>query len=119
MSNNGLFNISEDHIEKYQSLDARFIRNKSATFFMLMDGNSMSPLIHDKDILIIDRSLEVIDKRIVIVSLYDEMICRRYIEIDESIILRCENSLYKDIYVTREMNMMMFGTVRGIARETL
>ena len=107
-SGSGLFNISEDHLERYQSLDARFIHNKPATFFFIMKGASMSPFIMDKDILIVDRSREARHKRIVVATLCGEMLCRRLIESEEQIIFRCENSTYKDIYVTSEMEMIIY-----------
>jgi DNA polymerase V len=43
----GLFGISDDYIEKYQSLDARFIKNKASTFFFQAASDSMEPLIFE------------------------------------------------------------------------
>ncbi len=115
----GLFGISEDHIEKYQSLDSRFIRNRSSTFFFEAQGDSMAPLIIEKDILVIDRSLSVFNKRIVVVSFDGEMYCRRLIESGSRLILRSINPTHKDISIENETQVEIFGVVIAIARDIL
>lgn len=114
----GLFGISEDHIEKYQSLDLRFIKNKAATFFFEASGNAMSPLIFPKDILIVDRSVNPSNAHIIIGSLNDQaFICRRFIKSDKGVVLRAENLNIPDIKVEDEMNLNIFGVVRSLVRE--
>jgi len=116
----GLFEISEDHIEKYQSLDARFIRNRSATFFFRAQGDSMNPLILENDILIVDRSIASFHKRIVVVSFDGEMYCKRLWQLEEQIILRSLNPNYKDICVNPQQTPLdIFGVVIAIARDIL
>ena len=41
----GLFGITNDHIENYQSLDERFVKNKASTYFFEAESDSMSPFI--------------------------------------------------------------------------
>lgn len=69
----GLFGISQDHIEDYQSLDKRFIKSRVSTFFFQASGDAMSPYIENEDILIVDRSLAPVNSFIrwrVIMSAY-------------------------------------------------
>lgn len=113
----GLFGISDDYIEKYQSLDSRFIKNKSSTFFFEATGSSMEPLIIEKDVLIVDRSLEATHDRVVVVSLDNEMLCKRLIKDSSGNLLRSDNRTYRDIYITEEINLSVFGVVIGIARD--
>lgn len=113
----GLFGISDDYIEKYQSLDSRFIRNKAATFFFEASSNSMQPFILEGDILIVDRSLEVSSNCVAVLALHGELICKRIIKEGNRMLLRSENKLYRDIVVTEEMNATVFGVVTGIVRE--
>ncbi len=116
----GLFEISEDHIEKYQSLDARFIRNRSATFFFRAQGDSMEPLILENDILIVDRSITSFHKRIVILSHDGEMYCKRLLPSGEQVILHSLNPKYKDIVLRpQETPLDIFGVVIAIARDVL
>lgn len=113
----GLFGISDDYIEKYQSLDTRFIKNKASTYFFVAAGDSMSPLIMEKDILIVDRSIEPSHNRIVVVSVNGEMFCKRLIKRNSSLILKSDNSIYEPIPINGEMDIIFFGVVTGLGRD--
>jgi len=113
----GLFGISDDYIEKYQSLDSRFVKNKASTFFFEAANNSMAPLICAKDVLVVDRSLEPSHNRVAVICLNGEMICKRLIKTKNGPILRSDNPVYKDFQVTEEMEMTVWGVVVAIARE--
>lgn len=113
----GLFGISEDHIEHYQSLDVRFIKNKAATFFFEAEGDSMSPLILPKDILVVDRSITPSNQHIVVVSVNNEMLCKRLIFRAGQMFLRSENLKYPEIHVVPELEVSIFGVVRSSVRE--
>ncbi|MFC2075033.1 LexA family protein [Bdellovibrionota bacterium] len=113
----GLFGISEDFTEKYLSLDERFIQNKASTYFFEAESDSMKPLICPGDILIVDRSLECRSGRVVVASISGEFVCKRFVRTADGVVLRSENRAYRDINVTEEMELVVFGVVRGIARE--
>ena len=115
----GLFGISDDYIEKYQSLDSRLIKNKASTFFFSAASNSMEPLIMEGDILVVDRSVEVISGRVAVVCLGGEMLCKRIIKKAGQVTLRSDNPAYKDIKVTEEMDLVVFGVVISVARELI
>ena len=113
----GLFGIVNDHVENYQSLDERFVKNKASTYFFEAESNSMSPLIMEKDILIVDRALESYPGCIVVCSLNGEMLCKRLIEKRGILFLFSENQKYKPIELYDDSDFTVFGVVRGIARE--
>lgn len=114
----GLFGISEDHIEKYQSLDLRFIKNKAATYFFEAEGDSMAPLILPKDVLIVDRSIKATHQHIIVGSIDGgEMFCKRLIQKGGVYILKSENFNHPDLKVVDEMSLNIFGVVRSIVRE--
>lgn len=113
----GLFGISDDYIEKYQSLDTRFIKNKASTFFFQAASSSMEPLIFENDVLVVDRSIEASSGKVVIVSVTGELVCKRLIRSNGRAILRSDNKTYKDILVSEDMDMVIFGVVIAIARE--
>lgn len=117
-TSSGLFGISEDHIEKYQSLDVRFIKNKAATFFFEAAGDYMAPLILPKDILIIDRSITANHQHIIVGSINGgEMFCKRFIKKNGVIFLQSENFKYPELKIEQEMHLSVFGVVRSIVRE--
>jgi DNA polymerase V len=113
----GLFGIVNDHIESYQSLDERFVKNKASTYFFEAESDSMSPLIEEKDILIVDRSLESYPGCIVVCSLNGEMLCKRLIQKNGCLYLSSENKSYKTIELNEDSDFSVFGVVRGLARE--
>jgi DNA polymerase V len=113
----GLFGIVNDHVENYQSLDERFVKNKASTYFFEAESDSMSPLIMEKDILIVDRALDSYPGCIVVCSLNGEMFCKRLVERNGTLYLYSENEKYKPVELQEDSDFMIFGVVRGIARE--
>lgn len=113
----GLFGITNDHIENYQSLDERFVKNKASTYFFEAESDSMSPLIMEKDILIVDRALDVFSGRIVVCSLNGEMLCKRLKSENGRHFLCSENPNYSPIEILNDSDFSVFGVVRGVARE--
>ncbi len=114
----GLFSIGEDHIEKYQSLDERLIKNKASTFFFQAVGESMTPLVFPNDILVVDRSLPVVHGSVVVAHLDGTMVCKRLRKTGGGgVILSSDNDRHQPIVVSEEMDFVVFGVVRAIARE--
>lgn len=116
--NSDLFGISEDHIKSYQSLDLRFIKNKAATFFFEAEGDAMAPYVLEKDVLIVDRSLDPQPGSLVIASVGSDFYCRRLEHSGQNIILRAENPIYPDIEI-KEQDLQIFGVVRSFVRDTI
>ena len=58
---------AEDFVQERVSLDKILIKNQEATFFARVSGQSMIDAgINDKDLLVIDRSLEPINNKIAV-----------------------------------------------------
>ncbi len=107
----GLFGISDDLIEKYQSLDSLFIKNRYNTFFFEAAGDSMEPTIYQGQVLIVDRSRKDFNGRVCAVEYEDKIICKRVIVKPETIILRSDNPKYKDIVVYNNEGVNFWGVV--------
>ena len=70
---------ADDYMERGIDLNEQLIRNKPATFFMKVSGNSMiNAGIFDGDIIIVDRSIKPQNGKIVIAVIDGEMLIRRY-----------------------------------------
>jgi DNA polymerase V len=115
----GLFGISEDFIESYQSLDSLFIKNKFSTFFFEADGDSMEPTIFSGQILIVDRSIQNFIGRVAVVSFQNKLICKRIIRSKNStdgLILYSDNHCrYPEIHVHNPDDLHYFGVVIAVA----
>lgn len=111
----GLFGISDDFIETYQSLDSHFIKNKSSTFFFESDGDSMEPTIFAKQVVIVDRSLKNFHKKVCVIGLEDKLMCKRVFINNDSITLKSDNPKYKDITIMNNENLLLWGVVVAVA----
>lgn len=74
----GFTAAADDYMERGIDLNEQLIRNKPATFFMRVKGNTMTGAgIHDGDVVIVDRSVKPVSGRVVIAALNGEMLIRR------------------------------------------
>lgn len=70
-----------DHLEKALSLEELIVRRPAATFYVRVEGNAMRAAgIHDGDILVVDRSLTPSSGSILIFTMDEEVMIRRYIQ---------------------------------------
>lgn len=110
----GLFGISDDHLEAFQSLDERFVKNRKSTYFFEARGESMSPLILPGDVLVVDRSLRALKNRLAIVVVDGEMICKRLGQDEKGWILLSENPRYPSQRIDSEQGLLVWGIVRAV-----
>lgn len=69
---------ADDYAERGIDLNEQLIKNKPATFFMKVRGNSMVGAgIRNGDIVIVDRSVSPVNGKIVIAIVDGEMLIRR------------------------------------------
>ena len=103
---------AEDFLEKRLDLNDFLIKNKAATFLIRVQGDSMiNAGIHSGDILIIDRSLEASEGKIVLGVLNGEFTVKRVLKKDGKLFLMPENDAYQPIEVTEEMDFNIWGVV--------
>lgn len=73
---------ADDYAERGIDLNEQLIGNKDATFFMRVNSNAMTGVgIYKGDVVIVDRSAEAKNGKIVIAIVDDEMLIRKY-EVD-------------------------------------
>lgn len=103
---------AEDFIEKQLDLNDYLIRNKSATFLVRVNGHSMiNAGIHDGDLVVVDRSIEATDGKVVLGILNGEFTIKRLVKEKKKIFLMPENSTFKPIEITPEMDFKIWGVV--------
>jgi DNA polymerase V len=103
---------AEDFMEKSLDLNDYLIKNQASTFLVRVRGNSMiNAGIFDEDLLVIDRSVEPADGRIVLGVLNGEFTVKRIMKKGKQLILASENEIFKHIEVTEEMDFQIWGVV--------
>ena len=104
---------AEDHLEQRLDLNTLVIENPSATFFVRVAGESMKDIgITDGDILVVDRSIESWENRIVVAVIDSEFTIKRFTSQNKTIVLEAENQDYPAIEITPEMDFSVWGVVR-------
>jgi len=106
---------AEDYIEGRLDLNQYLIRNPAATFFVKVSGRSMIDAgIQDGDMLIVDRSLQAIDKKVVIAVVNGELAVRRISTEGGRLALIAENRDYKPMQVEEDMGFEVWGVVTNV-----
>ncbi|WP_445732771.1 LexA family protein [Mariniflexile sp.] len=108
---------AEDFKEERLSLDKELIRNKEATFFARVSGQSMIGAgLDDNDLLVIDKSLEPTNNKIAVCFLDGEFTVKRLRVDKEGVWLQPENPNYPIIKITEENDFVIWGIVTNIIK---
>ena len=106
---------ADDFIENKLDLNEKLIRHPAATFFVKVEGNSMIKAgIQPGDMLIVDRALEPRSGGIVVAVINGEFTVKRIEKKQNRIYLVPENTGYKPIEITEEMDFKVWGVVTNV-----
>ena len=106
---------ADDYIENQLDLNKHLIKHPAATFFVKVKGDSMIDAgIHSGDILIVDRSLEATDKKVVIAVVDGELTVKRIRKMDDKVFLLPENSDFSATEITGAMDFTVWGVVTNV-----
>ncbi|MDT8334958.1 MAG: translesion error-prone DNA polymerase V autoproteolytic subunit [Desulfurivibrionaceae bacterium] len=105
---------AEDYTEQHLDLNELLIRRPSATFFVRVNGDSMTGVgINHGDILIVDRSLEPAGGKIIIAVIDGEFTVKRLVGSGTSRRLVAENPAYPPIELSGASSCEIWGVVTG------
>ena len=109
---------AEDFKQERLSLDNELIKNKEATFFARVSGQSMIDAgLSDNDLLIIDRSLSPAHNKIAVCFLDGEFTVKRLKVEKEVVWLQPENKNYQPIKITEENDFVIWGIVTNVIKK--
>lgn len=102
-----------DFSEGRLSLDEHLIEHREATFFVRVQGNSMTGFgIHDGDLLVVDRALDPADRSIVIAVIDGEFTVKQLCLLPAGVLLRAGTPGHGDILVGQGQEFTVWGVVR-------
>lgn len=108
---------AEGELEKPLDLNQFLISKPSATFMAWVQGDSMIGAgIFNKDLLIIDRSLEAVHNSIVLAHINGEFMLKRLLKKNGKIFLHPENPKYRPLEVTEAMDFKIWGVLKHSIR---
>ncbi len=109
---------ADDFKQQRISLDKELIKNKEATFFARVSGQSMVGAgLDDNDLLVVDKSLEPEHNKIAVCFIDGEFTVKRLKVEADGIWLQPENPEYEPIKVTEENNFMIWGIVTSVIKK--
>lgn len=109
---------AEGYLDKALDLNDLMIDNPPSTFFVRVEGDSMTGAgIYPGDMLIVNRAKEPTDGKIIIAVLDGELTVKRLRFMkNKTIQLEAENSAYQPIIVTSDRDFKIWGIVTGVVR---
>ena len=103
---------AEDYLDKKLDLNEHLIKHPASTFFVKVKGDSMIGAgINSGDILIVDRSLEPKDKRIIVAVVNGDFTVKRVSKKNDKLSLLSENPKYPPIEIKDGMDFEVWGIV--------
>lgn len=106
---------ADEAIDQKLDLNSYLIPHPISTFFLRVEGHSMiNAGIHDGDLLIVDRSLEPSDHKIVVAALHGELTVKRVHKKQNALYLMPENKDFQPIRITEEMGLTIWGVVTHV-----
>jgi DNA polymerase V len=106
---------ADDYIEGTLDLNKHLIKHPAATFFVRVTGDSMIRAgIHPGDILIVDRSLDPGDKKIVIAVVDGELTVKRLRLHNDKVTLEPENDNYPTLTFAEGNTLEIWGVVTSV-----
>lgn len=109
---------ADDFKEQRISLDKALIKNKEATFYARVSGQSMIGAgLDNNDLLIIDKSLEPENGKIAVCFLDGEFTVKRLKVTKDGVWLQPENAKYNPIKITEENEFVIWGIVTHVIKK--
>ena len=109
---------ADDFLDLSIDLNKEYIRDKEATFYGRVSGDSMiNAGLHNGDLLIIDKSIEPKSGNIAVCWIDGDYTVKRIKITKDTIWLIAENDKYKPIKVTKENDFLIWGIVTTIIKK--
>ena len=109
---------ADDFKETRISLDRELVKNKEATFYARVSGDSMVGAgLDDGDLLVIDRSLNPENGKIAVCLVDGEFTVKRIKKEKNELFLMPENKKYKPIELKEENELIIWGVVEYVIKK--
>jgi DNA polymerase V len=103
---------AQDDIAGRIDLNRDLVKHPLAAYYVRVEGDSMEPLIHTGELLVVDRMVETKDGDVVVARLGEEFLVKRlHTEEGGRIWLLSENQAYEPIEVAEGVDFEVWGRV--------
>ena len=110
----------DDQVERALDINDLVVKNPASTFFVRVSGDSMVGAgIFSDDVLVIDRSVDPSNGKIVVAAINGELVIKRLHQPSsrQGLELVSENDEYEPIKVSEDENCVVWGVVVGSVRQ--
>lgn len=109
---------ADDFKEVRISLDKELVKNKEATFYARVSGESMVGAgLDDGDLLVIDRSLNPENGKIAVCFVDGDFTVKRIVKKNNSLFLKPENKNYLKIKIDENNKLVIWGIVTYVIKK--
>ena len=109
---------ADDYVAEQLDLHELLVKREAATFYVRVKGDSMvGASIQEGDILVVDRSIEPTDGKIVIAVLNGELTVKELSRKHDSTQLLPRNDAYPVINISTDSDLIIWGVVTGVVRQ--
>lgn len=110
---------ADDYVENKLDLNSLVIKHPTATFFVRVEGESMKDAdIHSGDILVVDRSIEAADGKVVVAVINGEFTVKRFVIDSSGAYLIPENKKYPTLKIEEGSDFQVWGVVTYVIHKT-
>jgi DNA polymerase V len=111
----GLPSVTEDYVDENIDLNRHLVKHPDTTFLVRVIGESMLDAgIHPNDMLIVDRSIEVINGQVVIAVVNGELTVKRIRKHKDKLWLMPENKSFQPIEIDENTELHIWGVVTNV-----
>ncbi len=108
----------DDQVEKILDINDLVVQNPASTFFVRVEGDSMEGAgIFSGDVLVVDRSVDAKNEKIVVAAVNGEMLVKRLSKLKGVQVLLSENDTYSPIALGEDEECFIWGVVVGSVRQ--
>lgn len=105
---------ADDYIDKSLDLNELLIKNRTATFFMKVDGDGLASCgIANDDMLIVDRSVYAVQGKIVVAVIDGELVVRKVESQGDKLVLTSDDSS-KGVDFLDQPELQVWGVVTAV-----
>ena len=109
---------ADDFKEIRISLDKELVKNKEATFYARVSGDSMFGAgLDDGDLLVIDKSLSPENGKIAVCFIDGDFTVKRIVKEKGKLYLKAENKKYKSIEIREGNELIIWGIVEYVIKK--
>ncbi|MCX6208998.1 MAG: translesion error-prone DNA polymerase V autoproteolytic subunit [Bacteroidetes bacterium] len=103
---------ADDFMERGIDLNEELINNKAATYFFRMNSDAMEQVgIFKGDVLVVDRSLKLLNGKVIVAAVNGELIVRRFEKELNKATLSATNKKFKDIVLDEFTEFNCWGMI--------